>query len=320
MDRNLALELVRVTEYAAIAAAKWVGKGDREQADHAAVASMRKNFNDVAIDGTIVIGEGERDEAPMLYIGERVGNKNGLKVDIAVDPLEGTNMTANGSLNAICVLAAAPAGNLLKAPDTYMDKIAVGPKAKGVIDLDAAPKDNIRAVAESLGKDVEDITVIILERDRHKQLIEDVRKAGARIRLITDGDISGAISPALEDSGIDMLMGIGAAPEGVIAAAALKTLGGEIQGRLKFRNDEERARAKKMGYLNDIDKKLLMKDMAKGNKVMFAATGVTNGEILKGVRFTDKGAITHSIVMRSSSGTIRFIEAHHDFRRKPDYK
>ena len=320
MERNLALEFVRVTESAAIAAAKWVGKGDRDQADQAAVSSMRKNFNDLDIDGTIVIGEGERDEAPMLFIGENVGNKKGMKIDIAVDPLEGTNMTANGSLNAICVLAAAPAGNLLRAPDTYMDKIAVGPKAKGVIDLDAKPKENIEAVAGKLGKNVDEITVMILERDRHKQLIEDVRKSGARVRLITDGDISGAISPAIEDSGIDMLMGIGAAPEGVIAAAALKTLGGEIQGRLKFRNEEERARAKKFGFLDDIDKKLLMEDMAKGDKVMFAATGVTNGEMLRGVRFTNKGAITHSIVMRSYTGTVRFVEAHHDFKRKPGFR
>ena len=255
----------------------------------------------------------------MLYIGEKVGKGNGMKIDIAVDPLEGTTITAKGGSNAISVLAAAPKGNMLHAPDTYMDKIAVGPKAKGSIDLDATPEENINAVAQKLGKDPSEITVIILERDRHKKLIEDVRKAGARIRLIGDGDISGALSPAFEESGIDILMGIGAAPEGVIAAAALKTLGGEIQGRLKFRNDDERKRAKEMGFLKDIDMKLKMNDMIKGDQAMFAATGVTNGEILKGVRFTSKGAVTNSLVMRSWSGTVRFIEAHHDFTRKSAY-
>ena len=320
MDRNLALEFVRVTEAAAIAAAKWVGKGDKKGADQAAVSLMRKNFNSLDIDGTVVIGEGERDKAPMLYIGEKVGNKKGLKVDIAVDPLEGTNPTASGGLNAITVLAAAPAGNMLRAPDTYMDKIAVGPKAAGAIDLDKSPNENIKAVAKKLGKNVEDITVIMLDRDRHKKLIKDVRKAGARIRLIGDGDVSGAISTSIEESGIDMLMGIGAAPEGVLATAALKTLGGEIQGRLKFRNNEERKRAKKMGFLKDLDKKLIMDDMIKGKRAMFAATGVTNGEILKGVRFTSNGAITQSIVMRALTGTIRFIEAHHDFKRKPKHR
>jgi len=317
MDRNLAMEFVRVTEAAALSASKWVGKGDKIKADQAAVSLMRKNFNSLDIDGTVVIGEGERDEAPMLYIGEKVGNKKGLKVDIAVDPLEGTTPTASGGLNAITVLAAAPAGNMLRAPDTYMDKIAVGPKAKGSIDLDASPKENITAVAKRLNKKVEDMTIIIMDRDRHKKLISDVRKVGARIRLIGDGDVSGAIAPSIEDSGIDMLLGIGAAPEGVLAAAALKCLGGEIQGRLKFSNDEERKRAKKMGYLGNIDKKLMMDEMIKGNMAMFAATGVTNGEMLKGVRFTSSGAITHSIVMRSSTGTVRFIEAHHDFKRKP---
>src|SRR3989338_123358 len=319
MDRNLALEFVRVTEAAAISAAKYMGRGDEKAADNAAVDLMRKSFNGLDIDGTIVIGEGERDEAPMLYIGEKVGKGNGMKIDIAVDPLEGTTITAKGGSNAISVLAAAPKGNMLHAPDTYMDKIAVGPKAKGSIDLDATPEENINAVAQKLGKDPSEITVIILERDRHKKLIEDVRKAGARIRLIGDGDISGALSPAFEESGIDILMGIGATPEGVIAAAALKTLGGEIQGRLKFRNDDERKRAKEMGFLKDIDMKLKMNDMIKGDKAMFAATGVTNGEILKGVRFTSKGAVTNSLVMRSWSGTVRFIEAHHDFTRKSAY-
>jgi len=319
MDRNLALEFVRVTEAAAIAAAKWVGKGNKEGADQAAVSLMRKHFNSLDIDGTIVIGEGERDEAPMLFIGEKVGNKKGMKVDIAVDPLEGTNPTAYGGNNSITVLAAAPSGNILRAPDTYMDKIAVGPKAKGCIDLDASPKENINAVAKKLGKDNGEMTIIIMDRERHKNLIEEVRKTGVRIRLIGDGDISGAIAPSVEDSGIDMLLGIGAAPEGVLAAAALKCIGGEIQGRLKFRNEEERKRAKKMGFLDDIDKKLMMDDMVKGDKAMFVATGVTTGEMLKGVEFTPKGAVTHSIVLRAYSGTKRIIETHHDFTRKPGY-
>ena len=319
MDRNLAMEFVRVTEAAAIAAARWVGKGDKEGADQAATSLMRKHFNSLDIDGTVVIGEGERDDAPMLFIGEKVGNKKGMKVDIAVDPLEGTNPTAFGGNNSITVLAAAPAGKLLRAPDTYMDKIAVGPKAKGVIDLDASPKKNICAVAKKLGKNVEDMTVIIMDRDRHKELIEEVRKVGARIRLIGDGDVSGAIAPSIDDSGIDMLLGIGAAPEGVLAAAALKTFGGEIQGRLKFRNDDERERAKKMGFLKDLDQKLMMDDMVKGDRAMFAATGVTSGEMLEGVRFTSNGATTQSIVLRALTGTRRFIETHHDFKKKPGY-
>lgn len=319
MDRNLALDFARVTETAAIAAARWVGKGDKHGADQAATSLMRKHFNSLDIDGTIVIGEGERDEAPMLFIGEEVGTKKGMKVDIAVDPLEGTNPTAFGGNNSITVLAAAPAGNILKAPDTYMDKIAVGPKARGVIDLDAPPKKNIQEVAVTLNKEVEDMTIIIMDRDRHKTLIQDVRKTGARIRLIGDGDVSGAIAPSIEDSGIDMLLGIGAAPEGVLAAAALKTLGGEIQGRLAFRNKEEEKRAKDMGFLSDVNKKLMMEDLVKGKKAMFSATGVTNGELLKGVRFVGDGAVTQSLVMRSSTGTKRFIETHHDFTKREEY-
>jgi len=319
MNKNLALEFVRVTEAAAVAAARWVGKGDKNSADQAATSLMRKHFNSLDIEGTIVIGEGERDEAPMLFIGEEVGTKKGMKIDIAVDPLEGTNPTAFGGNNSITVLAAAPKGNILRAPDTYMDKIAVGPKAKGCIDLDATPKKNIEAVAEKLGKNVEDMTVIIMDRDRNKKLIDDVRKVGTRIRLIGDGDVSGAIVPSISDSGIDMLMGIGAAPEGVLAAAALKCFGGEIQGRLKFRNDDERKRAKEMGFLKNIDQKLMMEDMVKGDKAMFVATGVTNGEMLKGVRFIPNGAYTESLVLRASTGTRRFIQTHHDFTRKPGH-
>jgi len=316
VDRNLALEFVRATEAAALSSARWMGRGNEKEADKAAVEAMRKVFSNISINGTVVIGEGERDKAPMLYIGEKIGSGTGLEVDIAVDPLEGTTITSKGGNNAITVLAAAPKGKLLNAPDTYMDKIAVGKEAKGVIDLDVSVKENINAVADKLDKTPEDITVIILERDRHKKLIEEVRKCNARIRLIGDGDIAGGIAPSIPDSGVDILMGIGAAPEGVITAAALKTLGGEIQGRLKPRNKEEIERAKKMG-IKDIDKKFMMDDLVKGNRAMFAATGVTDGTILKGVRYTGNGAITHSIVMRSKTKTVRFIEAHHNFEHKP---
>jgi len=316
VDRNLTMEFVRATELAAIASGRWMGRGSEKDADKAAVEAMRKWFSDVPINGTIVIGEGERDKAPMLYIGEKVGSGNGIEVDIAVDPLEGTTITAKGTNNAITVLAAAPKGKLLTAPDTYMDKIAVGKEAAGVIDLDASVKENINAVADKLDKECEDLTVIILERDRHKKLIEEVRKCKARIRLIGDGDIAGGIAAAIPDSGVDILMGIGAAPEGVITAAALKAMDGEIQARLKPRNKEEIERAKKMG-IKDIDKKLLIDDLVKGDQAMFAATGVTDGTILKGVRYTRDGATTHSIVMRAKTKTIRFIEAQHNFKHFP---
>ena len=316
MDRNLSLEFVRATEAAALSSARWMGRGNEKKADHAAVEAMRRMFASIDINGTVVIGEGERDKAPMLYIGEKVGTGKGMEVDIAVDPLEGTTITAKGTNNAITVLAAAPKGHLFHAPDTYMDKIAVGKEAKGVIDIDASVKDNINAVADKLDKKPEDITVIILERDRHKKLIEDVRKCNARIRLIGDGDIAGGIAPSIPDSGVDILMGIGAAPEGVITAAALKTLDGEMQARLKPQNKEEIIRAKKMG-IKDVDKKLLINDLVKGNRAMFAATGVTDGTILKGVRYQGDVAITHSIVMRAKTKTVRFIEAHHNLKYKP---
>ena len=318
MDRNLALDFVRATEAAAINSSFWVGKGDEKQADKAAVEAMRKAFNVMDMDGTIVIGEGERDKAPMLYIGEKVGSKKGLKLDIAVDPLEGTTITARGDSNAMSVFAAAPSGCLLHAPDTYMDKIAVGPKCAGAVDLDAAVEENLHAVAKKLDKDVEEVTAIILDRERHKELIEKVRKCGSRIKLVRDGDIAGAMAPAIENSGVDILLGIGAAPEGVIACAALKCLGGEIQGRLKFSNNEQKKRAKKMG-IKDLDKKLTMNELVCSNEAMFAATGVTDGTILKGVRFLSHGAITHSIVMRAKTKTVRFIEAHHSFEHLPDY-
>ncbi len=318
MDRNLALDFVRATEAAAISSAFWVGKGNEKQADRAAVEAMRKAFSIIDMDGTIVIGEGERDEAPMLYIGEKVGSGKGMKLDIAIDPLEGTTITARGDPNAMAVFAAAPHGGLLNAPDTYMDKIAAGPKCAGAVDLDASVEENIHAVAKKLEKDVEEVTAIILDRDRHKELIEKIRKTGCRIRLIRDGDIAGALAPAIEDSGIDILFGTGGAPEGVIAAVALKCLGGEIQGRLNFRNDNERERAKKMG-IKDINKKLLMGDLVKSDEAMFAATGVTDGTILRGVEFLSHGAKTHSIVMRAKTKTVRFIEAHHKFEHIPKY-
>ncbi|MFH1849815.1 MAG: class II fructose-bisphosphatase [archaeon] len=310
MDRNLALEFVRVTEAAAIASAHWMGKGDKEKADNAAVEQMRKTFSDIPFDGKVVIGEGERDEAPMLYIGEDVGQGTGADIDIAVDPLECTNSVAFGRPNAISVLAAAPRGCMLGAPDTYMDKIAVGPEAKGCIDLDAPVKDNIRAVADALGKDVKDVTVVVLDRDRHKELIAKIRAENARIFLIPDGDISGGIAPSMPESGIDMLLGTGAAPEGVITAAALKCMGGEIQGRLAFRNNDEKKRARDMG-VDDPEQKFLVNDLVNGPDCMFAATGVSTGPLLSGVVFCREGAITHSLVMHMKTLTKRFIETHH---------
>jgi fructose-1,6-bisphosphatase II len=318
MDRNLALDFVRATEAAAISSAYWMGKGNENAADHAAVEAMRKAFSIIDMDGTIVIGEGERDEAPMLFIGEKVGSGKGPKLDIAVDPLEGTTITARGDPNAMSVFAAAPAGGLLNAPDTYMDKIAVGRKCIGAVDLDASVEQNLHSVAKRLKKDIEEVTVIILDRDRHRETIEKIRKCGSRIRLIRDGDIAGALAPAIEDSGVDILMGIGGAPEGVIAAVALKCLGGEIQGRLKFRNDDEKERAGKMG-IKDMNQKFMMNDLVKSDEAMFAATGVTDGTILKGVSFLSHGAKTHSIVMRARTRTIRFIEAMHHFEHLPDY-
>lgn len=315
MDRNLALEFIRATEAAALDAARWVGRGDNKCADEAAVEAMRNLLKTVTIKGTVVIGEGERDEAPMLYIGEEVGVGHGMELDIAVDPLEGTNLTARGDFNAMTVLAAAPKGKLLHAPDTYMDKIAVGPQAAGVVDLDAPVKENLQAIADKLGKKLDDLTVIALDRERNQHYLDEVRKAGARIRLIRDGDVAGAIAPALPDSGVDILLGIGAAPEGVLAATALKCLGGDIQGRLKFRNKEEEERAKKMG-IDDLERKYGRDDLVKGDKAMFAATGVTDGTILKGVRYVSHGANTHSIVMRAKTKTVRFIEAHHHFSHK----
>ena len=318
MDRNLALEFVRITEAAALACSAWMGRGDNQSADQAAVDAMRKAFDSVRIDGTVVIGEGERDEAPMLYIGEKVGSKSAdsPEVDIALDPLEGTNICANGGVGAISVIAVAEKGNFLHAPDTYMDKIACGPAAKGVIDIDQTPTENIKRVADRLKKTVGDMVVVILDRPRHENLIAEVRKTGARIQLIGDGDVSAAMASAWPDSGIDLLIGVGGAPEGVISAAALQCLGGDFQGRLKFRNEEEKARAQKMG-IKDLNKKYSIDELAKGS-VMFCATGITDGPFLKGVKpLPGRQAKTHSVVMRSATGTIRTIEAHHHLEKKP---
>lgn len=317
MNRNLALEFVRVTEMAAIASARLMGRGDEKAADQAAVDAMRVMLDSVEMDGIVVIGEGERDEAPMLYIGEKVGTGHGPSLEIALDPLEGTTICAHGGPNAISVMAIADRGNLLHAPDTYMNKIATGPEGKGVIDIRLSATENLKRLAEKKKCRLQDLTAIILNRPRHDDLIAEVRAAGARIYLIGDGDVSAAIATATPDSGIDILFGIGGAPEGVIAAAALRCLGGDFQGVLQFRHEEEKQRARAMG-IDDLSKIFQMEDLAKGN-VVFCATGVTDGNFLDGVVFKPWGALTHSIVMRSESGTIRHIRAQHHFDRKPRY-
>jgi len=315
MDRNLALEAVRVTEAAALAASKLMGRGDEKMADQAAVDAMRTSLNSLNIEGTVVIGEGERDEAPMLFIGEKVGMGGGPKIDIALDPLEGTTITAKGLPNSLAVMAMAEHGGFLNAPDVYMDKIAVGGGLpEGIVDLDKSVAQNLGDLAKAKKVDVNDLVVCILDRPRHSELIAKVREAGARIMLIGDGDVSGVIATSTGDSGIDIYMGSGGAPEGVLAAAALRAIGGQIQGRLLFRNDDEKARAKKWG-ITDLNRKYSMTDMAKGD-VMFAATGVTSGSMLKGVRRFHNGAETHSIVMRSKTGTVRWVSAHHNFSVK----
>ena len=317
MDRNLALEAVRVTEAAALAASRLMGRGDEKAADQAAVDAMRRALNDLTIDGTVVIGEGERDEAPMLYIGERVG-AGGPKIDIALDPLEGTTITAKGGSNALAVIAMAEEGGFLHAPDVYMDKIAVGADLPdGVVDLDRSPADNLAALAGAKGVAVADLVVCILDRPRHEDLIGAVRDAGSRIQLIQDGDVSGVIATSRPDSGIDIYMGSGGAPEGVLAAAALRCIGGQFQGRLLFRNDDERARAQRIG-IEDLNRKYDLLELASGD-VMFAATGVTSGTMLRGVRRFAGGGYTHSMIMRSKSGTVRTVEAWHNFDRKTGF-
>ena len=315
---NLALEVVRVTEAAALAASRLMGRGDERAADQVAVDAMRAALDSLDIAGTVVIGEGERDEAPMLYIGEEVGTGSGPKVDIALDPLEGTTITAKGLTNALSVIAIADRGNFLYSPDTYMDKIAVGGGLpEEIVDLDREPADNLESLADAKGCNVSDLVACILDRPRHEALIRKVREAGARITLISDGDISGVIATSEEASGIDIYLGMGGAPEGVLAAAALRCIGGQMQGRLIFRNDDERARAQRCG-ITDFDRKYDLHDLA-GGDVVFAATGVTDGAMLGGVRRFSGGAKTHSLVMRSKSGTVRYITALHNFSRKTGF-
>jgi fructose-1,6-bisphosphatase II len=307
LERSLSMELVRVTEAAAIASGRWMGFGKKNEADEAATSAMRKVFDTIHMQGTVVIGEGEMDEAPMLYIGEKLGT----------DPLEGTNIVASGSWNALAIIAIADQGCLLHAPDMYMDKIAVGPKAVGLVDLDASVEDNLKAVAKANGKDVEDLVAALLNRPRHAKLIEDIRKAGARIKLITDGDVAAAINTGFPDTGVDILFGSGGAPEGVLAAVALKCLGGDFQGRLLPEDEAQRQRCLEMG-IKDPSRILRMEDLVKGDDAIFAATGVTDGELLKGVRYKGSIATTQSLVMRAKTGTVRFIDGTHRLEKKPN--
>ncbi len=321
MDRELALNIVRVTEAAALGCAKFLGRGDKEIADQAAVDGMRGMFQVLDVSGTVVIGEGEMDEAPMLYIGEKIGRccDGNPEIDIAVDPLDGTNLVAKGLSNAISVVAVAPKGCLLHAPDMYMEKIAAGPKGVGVIDINAPLQTNIRNLAKSLGKDISEITVVMLDRPRHQEYIDIVRRVGARVKLYSDGDVATAIATCFQDSGIDLMIGKGGAPEGVIAAAAIKCLGGEFQGILAPENEEQKQRCIDMG-LEKVDKVLTIEDLAKGDDIIFAATGVSDGDLLKGVRYySNNRAKTYSMVTRSKSGTIRFIDTIHTFDKKPKY-
>ena len=315
MERSLSMELVRVTELAALSSARWVGRGMKNEADHAATEAMRKMFDTIPMEGIVVIGEGEMDEAPMLYIGEKLGTGKGPMVDIAVDPVEGTNLVAKGGWNSIAVLAVADRGNLLHAPDMYMEKIAVGPECVGCIDINASITDNLKAVAKAKNKEISDVLVTILDRERHAWMIQEIREAGARIKLITDGDLAAGINTCFDETGIDIMFGIGGAPEGVITAVALKCLGGEFQGRLKPETEKEVQRCKKMG-IDDVNKVPYMDDLVKGDDAIFAATGITDGELLKGVQFKGKKATTSSVVMRAKTGTVRFIEGTHNFQGK----
>ena len=309
-DRNLALELVRVTESAALAAARWVGRGDKLGADGSAVDAMRTVLSTVPMDGIVVIGEGEKDEAPMLFNGEHIGDGSTPQVDVAVDPIDGTSLTALGRANAIAVIAVSDRGSMFDpGPCFYMSKIAVGPDAAGSIDITATPTQNLRWIAKAKGESVRDLTVVILDRPRHEELIAEVRASGARIKLIGDGDIFGAIATAWPEAGVDVLFGVGGTPEGVIAAAALKCMGGEIQAQLWPRSEEERALAEATGY--DLNAVLTTDDLVQGDNAFFASTGITDGELLQGVRFSPRGASTQSLVMRSRSGTVRLVEAHH---------
>jgi len=320
VEQLLALEMVRVTEAAAIAASRLMGRGERDEADRLATEAMRAAMDEIHMVGTIVIGEGERDQAPMLYIGERVGARGAHEddaapeIDIAVDPLEGTNLVATGQANAITVLAASERGGLLHAPDTYLEKLCVGPLVAGHVDIERPPAENVRRIAEVLGRKVGDITVVILDRPRHEKLIAEVRGTGARIKLISDGDLSAAISCAVQGTGVHAVMGIGGAPEGVITAAALRCLGGEIQSRFRFRSDAERERAARMGHADE-SRVYHTADLASGENLVFAATGVTKGDLLEGVRFFGGGARTHSLVMAYQTKTVRFVDTVHMFDR-----
>jgi fructose-1,6-bisphosphatase II len=318
MDRNLALEMVRVTEAAALASARLMGRGDAAGAERAAAAAMRKALDDIAIDGEVVIGEGAREQAPVLRPGERVGRGDGaIEVQLALDPLQGKALCARGGPNAISIVAMGEKGKLLRPPDTYMEKLAVGPGARGAIDLRRPATENLRRIADALGRYIEDLTVVILDRPRHEQLVAEVRATGARIKLIGDGDVAGAIATCFPEAGVDVLMGVGDAPEGVISAAAIRCAGGDMQGRLVLADEGARERARAAG-LADPDRVLRAEEMAAGN-VMVSVTGVTNGDFLRGVRFTGEGARSHSVVMRSKTGTVRSIETVHRFNRAPDY-
>jgi len=317
-DRNLGLELGRVTEAAAVAGSRWVGRGDKNGADAAAVNAMRRLINTVEMNGVVVIGEGEKDDAPMLFNGEKVGDGTGPEVDVAVDPIDGTTLTAKGMNNALAVIAVAERGTMFDPSAVfYMDKLATGPEAADVVDIRVPVKDNIRRVARAKGVDAQDITVCILDRPRHQQLVKDVREAGARIKFITDGDVAGAIMAAKEGTGVDLMLGIGGTPEGIITACAIKSLGGVLQGRLWPQDDDERAKALDAGH--DLDRVLSTDDLVSGDNVYFAATGLTDGELLRGVRFVPGGAITQTLIMRSKSGTIRFMESEHRLTKLRKY-
>jgi fructose-1,6-bisphosphatase II len=313
-DRNLALELARVTEAAAMAAGRWLGRGEKEGSDQAAVDAMRLMLDTVSMDGVVVIGEGEKDHAPMLYNGEKVGDGTGPPVDVAVDPIDGTRLLSKGMGNALSVVAVAERGTMFDpGPAVYMDKIAVGPEAADVIDIEAGPEENVRQVAKANGMRPEEIAVVVLDRDRHEDLVNRIRSAGARVRFITDGDVAGAIQAALPEGRADLLMGIGGTPEGVVAACALKCLGGGMQGRLYPRDEDERRALLDAGY--KLDQVLTIDDLVSGDDAFFAATGITDGALLRGVRYRKDRAETHSVVMRSRSGTVRFIEARHQLEK-----
>jgi fructose-1,6-bisphosphatase II len=317
-DRNLALELVRVTEAAAMSASRWMGRGDKEGADAAAVNAMRIVLQTVSMDGVVVIGEGEKDRAPMLYNGEKIGDGSPPQTDIAVDPIDGTTLTALGRGGALSVIAVSERGTMFDpGPCVYMDKVAVGPAARGAVDINRSPTENLEALSKALGLPVRDLTAVILDRERHAELIAEVRSTSARIRLISDGDVAGAIATGWPGSGVDILFGIGGTPEGVLAAAALKCMGGELQGRLWPRNDEERRLAMEQGY--DLDAVLTTEDLVRGDNCFFAATAISDGELLQGVRYHDLGATTHSLVMRSKSGTLRKIDASHPLEKLATY-